>query len=78
VLGEPGLTGQKPILRAICYRALQALAELPEAQALGEWERLDHEPVVTFVESTGGGGYVPEPTGQPRYLATLRLYVHPA
>ena len=78
VLGDPGLTGQKPALRRILYKALQALEGLPEAQATGQWERIAGEPVCTFVESTGGGGYVPEPTGQPRYLATVRLYVHPA
>lgn len=78
VLGEPGVTGQKPVLRRVLYKALQALEGLPEAQALGVWPLIAGEPVVTAVESTGGGGYVPEPTGQPRYLATLRFYVHPA
>lgn len=77
VLGDPGMTGQKPVLRRALYRVLQELATLPEAQATGEWERIEGEPVVTFVESTGGGGYVPEPPNQPRYLATVRLYVHP-
>ena len=77
VLGDPGVTGQKPMLRRALYRVLQVLNGLPEAQATGEWERIDGEPVCTFVESTGGGGYVPEPPNQPRYLATVRLYVHP-
>lgn len=77
VLGDPGLTGQGPAMRRALYRVLQALRRLPEAQALGEFERLDGEPVVTNVGSTGGGGSVPEPTGQPRYLATVRLHVHP-
>lgn len=77
VLGDPGVTGQKPLLRRALYRALQALSGLPEAQALGEWGRIEDEPVVTAVTSTGGGGYVPEPPNQPRYLATVRLHVHP-
>lgn len=77
ILGDPGLTGQKPALRKAMYRVLQALRQLPEQQALGEWERIEGEPVVTAVVSTGGGGYVPEPTGQPKYIATVRLYVHP-
>jgi hypothetical protein len=77
VLGDIGVTGQKPMLRRVLYVALQALRDLPEAQALGDWARIEGEPVVTYVESTGGGGFVPEPTGQPRYLATVRLYVHP-
>ena len=77
LLGDPGLTGQKPSLRRAMYTVLQALRELPEKQALGQWERIAGEPVVTAVTSTGGGGYVPEPTGQPKYVATVRLYVHP-
>lgn len=77
VLGDPGLSGQKPILRDALYDVLQALARLPEMQALGEFAREDREPVITAVTSTGGGGYVPEPTGQPRYLATVRLHCHP-
>ena len=77
VLGDPGLTGQKPELRRAMYRVLQALRDLPEQQALGEWTREAGEPVCTAVTSTGGGGYVPEPTGQPKYIATVRLYVHP-
>lgn len=82
VLGEPGMSGQKPALRRALYTALEVLGELPEAQALGQWARVAGEPVVTDVQSSGGGGYVPEPAagqpgGQPRYIATVRLYVHP-
>lgn len=75
--GDPAATGQKPMLRKALYRVLQEMGRLPERQALGEFEHREHEPWVTNVGSTGGGGYVPEPTGQPRYIATLRLHVHP-
>lgn len=77
VYGDPGATGQKPALRRVLYRVLQELAGLPEAQALGEFPIEAGEPVCTSVTSTGGGGWLPEPTGQPRYLATIRLHVHP-
>ena len=77
VLGDPDTPGQKPMLRRACYTILQALAELPELQATGAWPRIEGEPVITGVESTGGGGYVPLPPDQPRYLATLRFYAHP-
>lgn len=77
VLGDPALLGQKPQMRRALFRVLQELAQLPERQALGEFARLVDEPVVTSVLSTGGGGWVPEPTGQPKYIATVRMYVHP-
>lgn len=61
----------KAELRRILYVALGALTELPErAPAVGE-------PVVTEVRSSRPGGYVPEATGQPRYLAAVRCWVHP-
>lgn len=75
--GDPAATGQKPLLRKALYRVLSEMALLPERQATREFEHRDGEPWVTAVVSTGGGGWVPEPSGQPRYLATLRLYVHP-
>lgn len=77
VLGDPGGGGQKPALRALLYDVLEALVRLPEAQATGEFEHLDGEPWVTAVTSTGGGGFVPEPPDQPRYIATVRMHVHP-
>lgn len=66
--GHPG----KPMLRNILYRVLQELVLLPE-QPTGPGE-----PVVTHVQSTGGGGWAPEPTGQPRYIATVQMFMHPA
>lgn len=65
--GSPG----KAALRRALYTVLQALAELPE-QATGPGQ-----PVVTAVESSGAGGWSPEPTGQPRYLSRVRVYMHP-
>ena len=72
VLGDPDGSPGKAALRRVLYTVLQSLVRLPEVPAL------PGEPVVTSVVSTGGGGWSPEPTGQPRYLATVRLYMHPA
>jgi hypothetical protein len=78
VLGDPAVDGQKPALRRALYVALEALAGLPEAQAQGDWIRLPGEPVVTAVTSTGAGGFIPEPVdNQPRYMATVRVHLHP-
>lgn len=71
VMGDIDGRHGKPELRAILYRALARLAALPD-QAYGPTDA-----VVTNVESSGGGGWVPLPTGQPRYLSTIRLYMHP-
>lgn len=65
--GMPG----KSELRRILYVALGAVMELPDQpQTVGY-------PTVTSVRTVQAGGWVPEPSGQPRYLATVRLYVHP-
>ena len=77
VHGDPDGSTGKPRLRRALYTVLQALAGLPEAQALGTFPLLPGDAVCTAVTSTGGGGYVPEPTGQPRYLATVQMHVHP-
>ena len=71
VYGDPDGSPGKPALRRILYTVLQSLARLPETPTVAG------EPVVTAVVSTGGGGWSPEPTGQPRYLATVRMYMHP-
>jgi hypothetical protein len=63
--GSPG----KATLRRLHYLVLQALRDLPKTEQAG--------PVVTAVMFTGGGGYVPEPTGQPRYLSRVQLSIHP-
>jgi hypothetical protein len=71
VLGDLDGSHSKPLLRRILYVILGALAELPDIPAQ------PGQSVVSYVESSGGGGYVPEPTGQPRYIATVRMHMHP-
>lgn len=71
VLGNMDGTPGKHVLREALYTILDELVLLPE-QPTGPGD-----PVVTHVESSGGGGWVPLPTGQPRYLSTVRLYMHP-
>jgi hypothetical protein len=64
--GSPG----KEALRQALYTALGALAELPG-------QPVTQGPVITSVRSSRAGGWVPEPNGQPRYLAAVRVHVHP-
>jgi hypothetical protein len=65
--GAPG----KAELRRILYVILVACKQLPDQpRGVGE-------PVVTYVESIAGGGYLPEPTGQPAYISRLQVYAHP-
>lgn len=63
--GSPG----KEALRRILYVAMAAVAELPD--------QLGASPVITSVGSGRAGGWVPEPTGQPRYLSTVLVFAHP-
>lgn len=66
--GHPG----KSALRRLLNTALGALAELPDAAAPPAG------PVITAIASVPGGGWLPEPgTGQPRYIATVRVHLHP-
>lgn len=67
---QDGLPG-KAALRRILYVALQSLERLPRVP-VGPYD-----PVVTAVQSRGGGGWSPEPSGQPRYVATVLLTLHP-
>lgn len=72
VLGDIDGSPGKPALRAILYTVIEELVALSDSEqqdpAMG---------VVTGIVSTGGGGWVPLPTGQPRYLATVQMYMHP-
>lgn len=77
VLADPEDTGAGQALRRILWTILEELRALPERQALQEFNHLADEPWVTGVTSTGGSGYVPLPTGQRRYIATVRLHMHP-
>jgi hypothetical protein len=64
-----GTTGRARLHRLL-YLALGALAELPDqVPAAGD-------PVITQVTSIRGGGWLPLPTGQGRYLAVVRVYSH--
>lgn len=71
--GKPG----KAALRHLLYTTLGALTELAAAQ----WPYGDGcpagAPVVSWVASSRAGGYVPLATGQPRFVAAVRLYVRP-
>lgn len=71
--GNPG----KAALRRLLYTALGALTEL----AMAPWPYGDDcpagAPVVSWVASSRAGGYVPLATGQPRFVAAVRLYVRP-
>lgn len=71
VLGDRDGTPGKTTLRRILYTVLEELADLPNH------ETGPGQPVVTAVTSTGGGGWAPEPTGQPRYLSTVQMHMHP-
>jgi hypothetical protein len=71
VYGDIDGTPGKPALRALLYRVLAEMKQLPD-QATEPGD-----PVVTSIGSSGGGGWSPEPTGQPRYIATVRMHVHP-
>jgi hypothetical protein len=66
--GSPG----KAELRRILYVVLGALLELPDVP-----QDAPGVPVVTSVDSSAGGGWSPEPTGQPRYISAVRISIHP-
>lgn len=70
-LGDLDGTPGSAALRRGLFIAVAALTELPAAPAQ------PGQPVVTHVEDAGGGGESPLPTGQPRWVMTVRLYVHP-
>lgn len=66
--GTPG----KAALNGLLYTALGALVELPDQATPPDG------PVITAVRSSVAGGWSPLPTGQPRYVATVLVYSHPA
>lgn len=65
--GSPG----KAALRQALYTTLGALAELPDQPTP------DGQPTITAVASVRAGGWLPEASGQPRYVASVRVYTHP-
>mgnify|MGYP001606914646 CR=1 FL=1 len=66
--GHPG----KWALRRAAWAATLALTELPTLPSV------PGQPVVTKVEGRTGGGWLPLATGQPRYVTTVQMYLHPA
>jgi hypothetical protein len=72
-----GLPG-KAALRKLLYTALGAMRELADQP----WPYPDGAPegcpVVTFVQSSRSGGWLPLASGQPRYIAGVRVFCHPA
>lgn len=72
VLGDLDGAPGKAELRRIAYLVLGALAELPDQPAP------PGGPVVTAVLSSRAVAWLPEPTGQPRYLFGVRVYCHAA
>lgn len=70
--GDPDGRPGKAALREVLYDTLAVLASLPE-QDYGPGEA-----VVTNVASSAGGGWSPDPTGQPRWVAAVRITAHPA
>lgn len=65
-----GATSKADLHRAL-YVALGALMELTEQPVPAG------QPVITTVRSQTGGVWSPEPSGQPRYLASVMIYAHP-
>lgn len=57
-------------------RRLLAVA-IEVARGLPDRTYLDDEPVVTFVQVGSGPLYLPETGGSDRWLATVRLHMHP-
>lgn len=66
---DPDGTPGKAALWRLHVLVLQALRDLPKTAQSG--------PVVTGMLFTGARGYVPEPTGQPRYLSRVEVPIHP-
>jgi hypothetical protein len=64
-----GSTGRSRLRRAL-YIAVGALVEL------SEMEPPPGEPVITNVSSAQGGGWIPLPTGQGRYVAVVQVHAH--
>ncbi|WP_406205303.1 hypothetical protein OH807_30615 [Kitasatospora sp. NBC_01560] len=70
-LGDLDRSVARPTLRLAFATAVKALHELPARPAL------PGQPVVTAVQAPTGG-WLPEPTGQGRYVGVVALTAHPA
>jgi hypothetical protein len=65
--GRPGAAA----LRRLLLVALQEVAGVPETPSM------PGEPVVTNIGADGSLGWVPLPNGQPRYLSSVQVFLHP-
>ncbi|AUY50458.1 hypothetical protein [Streptomyces sp. CB01881] len=71
-LGDLDRSTARPALHLAFSTAVKALHELTVRPAL------PGQPVVTAVQALSTGGWLPEPTGQGRYLGVVALTAHPA
>lgn len=71
VFGDLDGTPGKAALRRIWKTVIGAVAEIPDT------EPGPGDPVITSVTGGAGGGWAPEPTGQPRYVTVLQIHSHP-
>ncbi|MGW4891060.1 hypothetical protein ACWEQL_02155 [Kitasatospora sp. NPDC004240] len=71
-LGDLDRTTARPDLRLAFTTAVKALHQLTARPPL------PGQPVVTFVQALSTGGWLPEPTGQGRYVGVVALTAHPA
>ncbi|MEV7926102.1 hypothetical protein [Kitasatospora sp. NPDC088779] len=71
-LGDLDRSTPRPVLRLAFTTAVKALHELA-AQ-----EGKPGRPVVTAVRALSAGGWLPEPTGQGRYVGVVAFTAHPA
>lgn len=65
--GSPG----KAVLRRVGMTVVTVMGMWPQVSAI------EGHPVICEVRSVGGLGWMPLPTGQPRYVATFRIWMHP-
>lgn len=70
-LGDPDGTPGSGALRRILYTALSLVQRLPDLPVAPT------DPVITRVLPTTSAAPLPLPSGQPRWVASRRIYVHP-
>ncbi|MFJ8043793.1 hypothetical protein ACIRBX_25155 [Kitasatospora sp. NPDC096147] len=71
-LGDLDRSVSRPVLRRAFVTAVKALHELTSRPAA------PGQPVVTAVQALSAGGWLPEPTGQGRYVVVAAVTAHPA
>ncbi|MFB8235532.1 hypothetical protein ACFC58_03180 [Kitasatospora purpeofusca] len=70
-LGDLDRSVGRPALRRAFATAVKALHQLPVRPPE------PGQPVVTAVQALSSGGWLPEPTGQGRYVVVVALTAHP-